>query len=48
MDENDKFDPMNVNFGIFAPLDTKVRKHERKQAYVKRALDTINRLKEDL
>ena len=48
MDENDKFDPMNVNFGIFAPLDGKVRKHERKQAYVKRAIDSINRLKENL
>ena len=48
MDENDKFDPMNVNFGIFAPLDGKVRKHERKQAYVKRAIDSINKLKENL
>ena len=43
-----KFDPMNVNFGIFAPLDQRVRKHERKKAYVERAIKTINKIKEEI
>ena len=39
---------MNVNFGIFAPLDHRVRKHERKKAYVERAINTINKIKEEI
>ena len=39
------FTPMNVTFGIFKPLDENVKKKDRKQAYVERAL---NKLKEYL
>ncbi|WP_290429019.1 FADH(2)-oxidizing methylenetetrahydrofolate--tRNA-(uracil(54)-C(5))-methyltransferase TrmFO [Ectobacillus sp. JY-23] len=36
------FQPMNANFGLFAPLETKVkRKAERYEAYAGRALETI-------
>ncbi len=31
------FQPMNVNFGLFPPLEQRVKKKERKQAYTKRA-----------
>lgn len=37
----DSFDPMNVNFGIFAPIEEKVRKSDRKMAYVNRALKEL-------
>ena len=37
------FQPMNVNFGLFPPLDGKVRKNERKQALAHRALADIDR-----
>lgn len=36
------FQPMNVNFGLFPPLATRVHKRERKQAYSKRALGDID------
>ncbi|MBL0319577.1 MAG: methylenetetrahydrofolate--tRNA-(uracil(54)-C(5))-methyltransferase (FADH(2)-oxidizing) TrmFO [Alphaproteobacteria bacterium] len=35
------FQPMNVNFGLFPPLDTRVPKHERKQAYSVRGLKDV-------
>ncbi len=36
------FQPMNANFGLFAPLEMKVKKkQERYEAYAKRALETI-------
>ncbi|MGM9986533.1 MAG: FADH(2)-oxidizing methylenetetrahydrofolate--tRNA-(uracil(54)-C(5))-methyltransferase TrmFO [Bacillaceae bacterium] len=36
------FQPMNANFGIFAPLETRVKKKaERYEAYAKRALEKI-------
>jgi len=35
------FQPMNVNFGLFAPLEAKVRKNERKRAMAERALAAI-------
>lgn len=35
------FNPMNVNFGIFSPLDEKTKKKERKMAYANRALQKI-------
>lgn len=35
------FNPMNVNFGIFSPLDEKTKKKERKMAYANRALKRI-------
>jgi methylenetetrahydrofolate--tRNA-(uracil-5-)-methyltransferase len=31
------YQPMNVNFGLFPPMDSKVRKNERKQAMTARA-----------
>ena len=39
--EADSFQPMNVNFGLFPPLDAKVRKNERRQALARRALDDL-------
>lgn len=36
-----EFTPMNVNFGIFTPLDSSVKKKDRKTAYVERALSKI-------
>jgi methylenetetrahydrofolate--tRNA-(uracil-5-)-methyltransferase len=36
-----EFNPMNVNFGIFSPLDSSVKKKDRKTAYVNRALKKI-------
>ncbi|HHZ18776.1 MAG TPA: methylenetetrahydrofolate--tRNA-(uracil(54)-C(5))-methyltransferase (FADH(2)-oxidizing) TrmFO [Acholeplasmataceae bacterium] len=38
---NRDFQPMNVNFGIFAPLDRRYKKVERKKAYALRALEKI-------
>lgn len=36
------FQPMNANFGLFAPLEKKIkRKAERNEAYATRALETI-------
>ncbi|MBO9130164.1 FADH(2)-oxidizing methylenetetrahydrofolate--tRNA-(uracil(54)-C(5))-methyltransferase TrmFO [Bacillus sp. 165] len=36
------FQPMNANFGLFAPLETKIKKkQERYEAYANRALETI-------
>jgi methylenetetrahydrofolate--tRNA-(uracil-5-)-methyltransferase len=44
----DRFDPMNVNFGIFEPLNIKVGKKERKSAYANRALEIIDELIKEL
>lgn len=38
------FEPMNVNFGIFAELPSKTYKKERKRAYANRALESIKEL----
>jgi methylenetetrahydrofolate--tRNA-(uracil-5-)-methyltransferase len=38
---NKNFQPMNVNFGIFAPLNKRMRKAERKQEYASRSLQTL-------
>ncbi|WP_369903005.1 FADH(2)-oxidizing methylenetetrahydrofolate--tRNA-(uracil(54)-C(5))-methyltransferase TrmFO [Bacillus manliponensis] len=36
------FQPMNANFGLFAPLEKKIKKkQERNEAYAERALETI-------
>jgi len=43
----DDFQPMNINFGLFSPLNEKHKKHERKQLLVKRALDCIHHMLED-
>jgi methylenetetrahydrofolate--tRNA-(uracil-5-)-methyltransferase len=32
------FQPMNVNFGLFPPIDEKIRGRDRKRAYTSRAL----------
>ena len=43
------FQPMNVNFGLFPPLEHSIRdKKERKKAFAKRALEDIERFKEKL
>lgn len=39
----DTFQPMNVNFGLFPPLEAKARKNERKAAMAARALADIDR-----
>jgi len=36
------FQPMNVNFGLFPPLDTRVKRHDRKPAMSQRALSDID------
>jgi len=43
---SDTFQPMNVNFGLFPPLDTKLKggrsgRRDRRAAYARRALDAI-------
>ena len=43
-DGADHFDPMNVNFGIFAPLTEKVHKKSRKAAYAERAISNMKEL----
>ncbi|MHA1537673.1 MAG: methylenetetrahydrofolate--tRNA-(uracil(54)-C(5))-methyltransferase (FADH(2)-oxidizing) TrmFO [Alphaproteobacteria bacterium] len=35
------YQPMNVNFGLFPPLDKKMKKRERRPAMSKRALDDL-------
>ncbi len=35
--EADSYQPMNVNFGLFPPVDPSVRKKQRKEAYTARA-----------
>ena len=44
---NSNFVPMNANFGIVPILDEKVRKKERREAYAKRALDTLEEFKKE-
>jgi methylenetetrahydrofolate--tRNA-(uracil-5-)-methyltransferase len=36
------FQPMNVNFGLFPPLDGSLRGKERKQALAARALSDLD------
>jgi methylenetetrahydrofolate--tRNA-(uracil-5-)-methyltransferase len=35
--EAETYQPMNVNFGLFPPLDAAVKKKQRKEAYTSRA-----------
>jgi len=35
------FQPMNVNFGLFPPLETRTKRKERKPAYARRALNDL-------
>ena len=41
LSEGTSFQPMNVNFGLFPPLEGKVHKRERKPAMARRALDQL-------
>lgn len=36
------FQPMNANFGLFPPLETRAKKRERKAAYARRALADVD------
>ena len=38
----DTFQPMNVNFGLFPPLDSRVKRHDRKPAMSQRALSDLD------
>ena len=45
--DTDTFQPMNVNFGLFPPLDTKLKggrrgRRDRRAAYARRALDAVD------
>ena len=40
--EEETFQPMNVNFGLFPPLAEKAHKKERKAAYSARALRDLS------
>ena len=42
-----QFQPMNANFGLLEPLGFKHRKKERKELYGKRALESMERFKEE-
>lgn len=42
--QNDNFQPMNVNFGIFEPLSGKIKKKDRKEMMSKRALEHIQNM----
>ncbi len=46
--EASTFQPMNVNFGLFPPLEVRVKKKERKQAYTARASEAFDAWKETL
>jgi methylenetetrahydrofolate--tRNA-(uracil-5-)-methyltransferase len=39
--EADLYQPMNVNFGLFPPIEAKMRKADRKAAYTSRARDAL-------
>jgi methylenetetrahydrofolate--tRNA-(uracil-5-)-methyltransferase len=38
----ESFQPMNVNFGLFPPVDDRIRGRERKKAYSQRALSDLS------
>lgn len=42
---NHDFQPMNVNHGIFTPLEGRMKKMNRKMAYAERSLEMISKLK---
>jgi methylenetetrahydrofolate--tRNA-(uracil-5-)-methyltransferase len=39
------FQPMNINFGLFPPLEGRVRKSEKKPLIAARALESVSRFK---
>jgi methylenetetrahydrofolate--tRNA-(uracil-5-)-methyltransferase len=41
--EADSYQPMNVNFGLFPPIETKMRKADRKAAYTSRAGEALDK-----
>jgi methylenetetrahydrofolate--tRNA-(uracil-5-)-methyltransferase len=43
----ESYQPMNVNFGLFPPLDESVRKKDRKQGYTDRARTALATWKQD-
>lgn len=45
---SDNFQPMNVNFGLFSELDSKVKKFDRPKEYSNRALEEIRTWKSRL
>ena len=46
--EVETFQPMNVNFGLFPELETKVRRENKKSELSKRALEKLDDWKETL
>lgn len=40
--EADTYQPMNVNFGLFPPIDDKIRGKDRKKAYTSRAMAAMD------
>lgn len=45
---NPNFEPMNVNHGIFAPLDERKKKTDKKKAYAERSLEFIDKVKDEV
>ena len=45
--ETGEFQPMNINFGIFEPLEKRGKKRDRKSAMARRALETIASIREE-
>jgi methylenetetrahydrofolate--tRNA-(uracil-5-)-methyltransferase len=42
------FQPMNINFGLFPPLEQRVKKKERKPAMARRALADLESWRQTL
>lgn len=42
-----KFQPMNANFGLIAPFEEKVKRHEKTAKWIQRALESIHLWKKD-
>ncbi len=46
--EGDNFQPMNVNFGLFAPLPGRVPKRYRGEHYARRALEDLKKWRDEI
>ena len=44
---NNNFVPMNANFGIIKDIEGRMKRKEKRAAYAKRSLETINKLKKE-
>ena len=44
---NNNFVPMNANFGIIKDIEGRMKRKEKRAAYAKRSLETINKLKRE-